>query len=404
DPNGPTPSVTNDNWVDWIDWDGYSTEHFRYLAPFLKNGQGDEGDLYYNNPNGDNEWKDYDPNRLTDMIPLEQDGDGVDLRTMKAQPNIGIVTRKDAFKYLGQEWAGCFDHRAGDYRFSFEAPQVPVNWSDTKYDVGFDGDSLFVPTFAPDERDGWRNSYLWDDRGLQDSDDDVINYHDARVYNSAKYVETNPNNHYWWDGRSPNGKCNTALVQGLSDDIKGLTTATSGQTGELKTAIDNMSANGQTDLSIGLEWAMHTLTPWAPLEGAGSFESTQKIMVFMTDGDNYIDSPGSIYWNYHSFGFWYDDPLRKGWSGPPTSTQAHDALNQATKDYCTAIKSKGVKVYFIYFGNASTAATSIVNHCASTPETAIIATNTEEVIAAFEKIGDDIGKLRLTAYDGDDEG
>ncbi|MEM1376151.1 MAG: hypothetical protein AAGG69_02070, partial [Pseudomonadota bacterium] len=47
DPNGPTPSVTNDNWVDWIDWDGYSTEHFRYLAPFLKNGQGDEGDLYY---------------------------------------------------------------------------------------------------------------------------------------------------------------------------------------------------------------------------------------------------------------------------------------------------------------------------------------------------------------------
>lgn len=425
----------------WIDWDGYSTTHFRNLPPF-KNG----GDLWTQFPkqadnwpqNADDEFPYYSPNVLKSKLPLEADGNGVNLAALKAINGIRVVSRKNAFAAFSDEpWNRCFEHRAGNYRVSFDEP-TRSNWQNPSLDPQFNGDSLFVPSFSPDEYDKWvdtrwddpdgypwaRNDYVRDinpdNGGVDDfnpghsdfdhdkehlsTDDrhDRFSYDDilrARVNHTPKYVRTGTTlNQYdpWGDKLGPNYGCDVAELLPLSSSLN-----------QVYTAIDNMQANGGTDLSIGLSWAMNTLTPWAPLEQAGSFRDAQKILVFMTDGDNSSYFPtGSSSWslNYGSLGYMRDDPLGKGWGrSGPTASQANAALDDLSKEFCTAIKNRGVKIYFVYFGDASTNARAVASHCASTPDTMIIATNAAQLQAAFRRIGDDIGKLRLTNYTDPDE-
>lgn len=380
-----TDSLGNDAW--WIDWEGRSTGHFNYLAPY-----GNDGDMYYEMPrNGSqtsDEWRYYVPERLIDYLPLEPDGDGIDINALRNEPGINIITRRDVFdRFTNVEWAGCFEHRHGDYQFSFDEPNTQ------------DGDSLFVPHMAPDERD-WRwghNSYIYDRGGDTPGNNGMTNGNNWRrelqtMANTPKYAGSpgwmNTNYHSGstnWFG--PNGKCNTAPLIAMSDDRLAI-----------EQAVDGMQANGNTDLTIGLEWAMHTLTPWEPLDQAHDFGKAEKILVFMTDGDNVPVRPSEYRTSYSSFQYTKDDMTNYGLPERPNSTQARRAFDEASKRYCTEIKNMGVRIYFVYFGNPSSAATDIMNHCASSSETAIAASNSQELEDAFRKIGDDIGKLRLTHY------
>ncbi|WP_306120853.1 MULTISPECIES: hypothetical protein [unclassified Roseitalea] len=385
-----TDAFGNDAW--WIDWEGRSTGHFTYLAPYLDDGGASDGDMYFRMPdawgNMDDEWDHYDPARLVDHLPLEPDGNGVDIDALRALPDIGIVTRKDVFDlFHNVEWNGCFEHRHGKYRYSFEPPNNE------------DGDSLFVPHMAPDEADWWgsRNSYVYDLGGETDYPYNAFEYGDwqvrsrARVANTPKYVISKT----WMDGdyddnwstEGPNGKCNTSPLIPLTDDRD-----------DILDAIDDMQANGNTDLTIGLEWAMHTLTPWEPLAQGGDFAETQKILVFMTDGDNFPRNPGHYATSYTSFQYPKDDLLDLGLPNQPSQSQGTQMFDGASKKYCTEIKNMGVRIYFVYFGNPSSAATEIMNHCASSPATAIAASDADELEEAFEMIGNDIGKLRLSHY------
>ena len=393
-------------WKSWIDWDGRSSNHFNYLAPYLDNGSSDEGRMFYE-MNSSYEWADYDPEKLTDVIPMELDGNGIDLVAMQAEANIGIVSRYDVFNNTGVAFNGCFEHRAGDYRYDFSAPTVDSptvlsGFANPATDPTFDGDSLFIPNMAPDEKDatGSRNDYVDDTGG--DSDSDVVSGEKAGVMNSAKYVNIHSDDLYPDSNDNPNGSCNTAKVMPLSDDIEGINNykITSGPLdpeGDLVQAIDAMDSNGFTDQSIGLEWSMHSLTPWEPLDQGGEFEDTQKILVFMTDGYNETRNKNDYKESYMSFQYPRDD-IWNEYVAQPSGTQINYEINEATKKYCDKIKERGVKIYYIYFGTPNTDATAIKNHCASTPEAAIEATNGAELEAAFEKIGDDIGKLRLTHY------
>lgn len=395
-------------WKSWVDWDGRSTNHFNYLAPYKNTGGSDHGEMFYE-VNSSHEWEDYEPGKLNDVIPLENDGDGVDLNTMEAEANIGIVTRYDVFNNTDTAFNGCFEHRAGDYRYDFSPPTVDSttvlsSFADPANDPEFDGDSLFVPNMAPDERDGYssRNDYVTDDAGESDSSGSAFDEEVARVMNSAKYANVHSDDVFTDSNDNPNGSCNTAKVLPLSDDIEGINNykITSGPLdpeGDLVQAIDAMDSNGFTDQSIGLEWSMHSLTPWEPLDQGGEFEDTQKILVFMTDGYNETRNKNDYKESYMSFQYPRDDVWDE-YTGQPTGTQINYEINEATKRYCTKIKERGVKIYYIYFGTPNADATAIKDHCASTPEAAIEATNGAELEAAFEKIGDDIGKLRLTHY------
>jgi len=398
----------SDHDADWIDWEGRSTGHFRYLPPYKRNGS-NAGDMKWQMPRRESHWGSpqsrelvyYDPNRLTEVLPLEADGDGVDIDQLTSNGDTVVVTRKDVFDaFTNVTWNGCFEHRAGDYRYSFDAPN------------NNDGDSLFVPHLAPDEYDrdgggdGWqgsyRNDYVDDVGGDTDYDADYLSTsnHDAdftfddiiraRTFNTAKYAvsgNTTGNWHPWGYWTGPNGRCNTAKLRGLTDNRT-----------VIDQAIDGMDANGGTDLSIGLSWAMNTLTPWEPLTAAADFGEAEKILVFMTDGDNSAVYPDEYMTSMSSLGYLKDDPMREGWGDNPSKAQADAVLDDVSKEYCTAIKNLGVKIYFVYFGTPSANATGVMNHCATSDETAIAASNEEELVAAFREIGDDIGKLRLSHY------
>jgi hypothetical protein len=324
--------------------------------------------------NSGDRWQHHDPSRLVDYLPLEGDGDGVDLDALRALPGINIITRRDVFnRFSNVEWAGCFEHRHGDYRFGFDAPTLD------------DGDSLFVPHMAPDERDGWggRNNYISDTGGDSNVGGNKVNNEHSRVMNTPKYAGA-PSNAW---GLGPNGKCNTAPMIPLTDDRD-----------DLEDAIDDMQANGNTDLTTGLSWAMHTLTPWEPFDNAADFGEAEKILVFMTDGDNWPRNPGHYATSYSSLQYPRDDLLDKNLPNSPSQWQANGVFDDASKEFCTSIKNLGVKIYFVYFGNPSSAATQIMNHCATSSETAIAAADSQELEDAFRKIGDDIGKLRLSHY------
>lgn len=395
--------VTVGTWKSWIDWDGRSSNHFNYLAPYKNNGR-----MFYE-MDGSDSWDNYDPEKITDHIPMEVDGNGIDLVALQAEANINIVNRYDVFDNTSTAFNGCFEHRAGEYRYSFAPPTVQSNttlstFANPASDPTFDGDSLFIPNMSPDERDGWssRNDYVDDTGGDSNSGGSELDNEKPRVMNSAKYANVSSDDVYTDSNDNPNGSCNTAKVLPLSDDIAGINNykITSGPLdpeGDLVKAIDAMDSNGFTDQSIGLEWSMHSLTPWEPLAQGGVFEDTQKILVFMTDGYNETRNKNDYKESYMSFQYPRDDVWNE-YSGQPTGTQINYEINEATKRYCTKIKERGVKIYYIYFGTPNADATAIKNHCASTPEAAIEATNAAELEAAFEKIGDDIGRLRLTHY------
>lgn len=429
---------SQDAW--WIDWEGKSVDHFRYLAPYKATGSG-KGDMYYAMPrrksnwpeSESDEWVYYDPNKLKDVLPLIPGGQGVDLEALKKEPGIGIVTRKNVFdRFSNATWKGCFDHRAGDYKFSFEAPDPKI------------GNSLFLPHFYPDEYDSdssdgnryARVNYINDVN--EESDFEPHRYgfnyttlyssdsHDgdhlsvgqkhnnftrddiyrARTFNTPKYVgnPTYTNNFTVWysTGREragPDIDCIVAPMHSLSDDVDGINNDK--KDGDLAKTIDGMRPNGMTDLSTGLSWSMNTLTPWEPMAGAGTFKDTQKVLVIMTDGDNTISYPRDYSYGHSPHGYAVDDPYGKGWglSGPSTN-EAYSMIDDVSKAMCTNIKTMGVRIYFIYFGATkySTRAGQLMNHCASSPQNAIWAKNDIDLEKAFEKIGSDIGRLRLTNY------
>ncbi|MEL6817216.1 MAG: hypothetical protein AAFP80_01060 [Pseudomonadota bacterium] len=436
-----TAGVNSGTWEDWIDWDGHSTSHFNYLAPFRLN----QGDMYYNIYEGCtdgncDEWRLYHPTKLVDILDnngmLENDGNGVNVQQLAAQPGIGLVTRKDVFSVTNTVFKGCFEHRAGKYRYKVDAPSVS-NWSNPSLDPDFDGDSLYVPIMAPDEADihngssdeyttsntvniqsriySSANSYLNDQGGSSDhvqgqtaapnQDDDELDgdwqngYREAaRLFNSAKYHNPASHDIRTRSDKGPNGKCDIAPVLPLSDDIAGLTASTQGQNGVVKQAIDSMYHGGNTDVTLGLLWAMNTLTPWEPIASGGEFDETQKVLVVITDGDNV--PANSTQWDdsYSSLQYPKDDVFDLI-DGNFSSSKAIDMFDDGTEALCTEIKQKGVTVYFVSFDNNSSRANALSSHCASRDDTAISATNSADLIAAFEKIGDDIGKLRLTAFD-----
>lgn len=424
----------------WIDWEGKSVDHFRYLAPYKASGN-DKGDMYFSMPRRKSDWPEstsdewvyYDPNKLKDYLPLTPNGKGVDLQTLKNKPGIGIVTRKDVFnRFHNASWKGCFDHRAEGYKTSFDAPDSNI------------GNSLYLPHFAPDEYDydgwdGWRNwriNYIDDVNSESDfkkkgsstiessdqydaqhlstrqysyydyqfADEDIYR---ARTFNTPKYVgsKTYTNNTTLWGSYGqervgPDMDCIVPPMLGLSDNVDGINN--NKQDGDLAKAIKSMKSNGATDLSMGLSWAMNTLTPWEPMSGAGTFKDTQKILVLMTDGDNTINFPNVYAYGHSPHGYAADDPYDKGWGlyGPPTPEAANAMLDDVSKTMCTNIKGLGVRIYFIYFGSTkySDRAGQLMNHCASQPNNAIWAKNDIDLEKAFEKIGSDIGRLRLTNY------
>ncbi|MGE3244873.1 MAG: pilus assembly protein TadG-related protein [Beijerinckiaceae bacterium] len=144
----------------------------------------------------------------------------------------------------------------------------------------------------------------------------------------------------------------------------------------INTAIDSMSAYGQTYIPSGLIWGWRALSPGAPFaeSAAGGSEKVTQVMILMTDGANTQSADYPNHWG----------------------SDVADA-NKITSEICANIKAApaGIGVYTIAFGVTDTAIKSILQGCASGSAKYYDAADSGQLTAAFKDIGEKLTALRL---------
>ncbi len=135
----------------------------------------------------------------------------------------------------------------------------------------------------------------------------------------------------------------------------------------LNTEITNMQPSGFTNISIGMAWGWHVLSP-TELYTQGAAYGTKdltKFVILMTDGDN------------------------------TRSRQSNDAgtINSRTSTVCTNIKAAGIKIYSIRLveGNAD-----LIKGCASEPGMYFDVQDASVLSGVFKTIASQIASLHLS--------
>lgn len=179
--------------------------------------------------------------------------------------------------------------------------------------------------------------------------------------------------------------------------------------------INNMQAEGGTNIHMGTVWGMRALSPTEPFTQGGAYdEAISKVMIIMTDGENTAyqtnNQNGSAY--NSAYGFPYNSQNTNANStsggnvtrlGPLNATNAQlvTQMNERTAQTCANAKAAGITVYTIGLAtNTVTQSTpavvqALLTNCASTPDRARFPTASSELKATFESIANDLSALRL---------
>jgi Flp pilus assembly protein TadG len=379
-----------------------------------------------------------------------------------ASPPAGVQSRFSLYSQLGETWTGCFEVRPGNWGITDAAPVPGL------------GDSLFVPMFAPDEPGPRntsgsfysvgsvrqnslnpngsggtyeiRNSYLHDDGSA------TLSYSSGKESSSTQPACTPLNTAYslpfasptanWqslnWLNRSTANICryNLAGTTGGATSSRKSIASSSGTNGasrgpnfgcnarplnrlttdktSILNAINQMAADGNTNILEGLMWGWRTISPNAPFADGraynwnGGLIRNRKYIVLMTDGDNFWDGISNPNLSIYSpFGFYRNNRLG---TGITTEAQATAAMNARTRAACDNVKAlrdvannEAVKIITIGFSTAgqeiSADGLSLLQDCASTDggqKMFYKATNASELNQVFALIAANIGRLKLT--------
>lgn len=134
----------------------------------------------------------------------------------------------------------------------------------------------------------------------------------------------------------------------------------------LNNKVDEMTPDGTTNITIGLEWGWHALTGGAPLaQAAPPAENLDKIIVLMTDGEN----------------------TQNRWSSNASDIDAR------LKIACANANAAAIKIYTIRVleGNAS-----LLQSCASNPTMYYDVQNAAQLSEVFGLIANNLANLRIS--------
>lgn len=165
----------------------------------------------------------------------------------------------------------------------------------------------------------------------------------------------------------------------------------------LLTAINAMTAQGNTHINLGAVWGWRMLSPrwrgeWGepmnsnllPLDyGTNKMD---KAVVIMTDGENVMDSN-----NRTAYGYLSERRL-----GTNNSSQASTQLNTRLTQVCNAMKNKNIYVYTIAFRNPGTTVQNLLRNCATSPDYYFNSPDNNTLQTAFRTIGDSLASLRVS--------
>lgn len=264
------------------------------------------------------------------------------------------------------QWEGCV-----------EARPYPHDVLDTTPDQA-NPETLFVPAFAPDtpnlkrnERVPTTNNYIGDG-----------NYGSwlQRQENVAKYL---PNSRI--SGAGPSRQCDQQNLSPLSTSQS-----------DIQRALRAMVARGNTNIIQGLVWGWRTLSPAEPFTQGRAYgdNRNQKILIVLTDGQNYIQGINNINRSvYSAYGFAKDNRLG---TTSRSNSVLNAAMNARTAEACANIKNTEILIYTITFGLNDAATLRLMENCATSSDYYYNSPSTSQLDEVFDEIASKLLKLRLT--------
>ncbi|MDX2289840.1 MAG: VWA domain-containing protein [Hyphomicrobiaceae bacterium] len=298
-------------------------------------------------------------------------------------------TRFQLFEDLGTNWAGCVEARAAGLDVTDAEP--------------VSGSTLFVPMFAVDEPGdagsnslGYTNSYLDDDGGTCEP------YHRTCLNYSRRGKCTE-----WQVTRLPNAEAQARTCK-YSGELPQYTAGPNAMCttqpllplnstkSEVEAAVTAMQANGNTNIKEGVAWGWRVLSPGAPFTEGREFgsEDNRKIMILMTDGENFLSSAG----NHNKSIYAAQGYAAKGRLGTTYNASGYTSyLAARTRDACANAKAAGITIYTVAFRLENDPTTqALLRDCASDPDNAFTASDGSGLIQSFRNIGREISSLRIS--------
>jgi len=314
-------------------------------------------------------------------------------------------------------WAGCV-----------EARPAPLDSNDEPASTGKPA-TLFVPMFAPDEpgnvwldtdgdgeKDRSETSYGYDNNWWTDAND--RDQPKQRQRDMRKYFQIKPYGSQS-SGTGPNFSCTTNPITPLQD-----VTTYEGKN-RIFNAIDDMKANGNTNVPEGTAWGWRVLSSSEPFT-EGRRESEQgndKIVIVLTDGANTY-SPASnenksTYAAYGYTGQQYDHTgvtrMFMGTSNAVSKTDHRSAnfqkaLDEHLQTVCQNAKSSGIMMITVSLDldtrkEADKKAIEALRACASEsryntddkgkPTKLYFEATGADLAKTFEKIANELSNLRI---------
>lgn len=276
------------------------------------------------------------------------------------------------FSALGTTWRGCVEMR-----------QAPYDIQDTPPSTGA---TLYTPYFAVDEPDsqtsGWGANYQ----------NDYIN--DGTSSTNWRVRQGMVTKYSYKSGLSttfgPNRGCGMSRIRRLATDFS-----------NIRSAINGLSASGNTNIPIGMAWGWNTLSPQGPFADGVAYNTPKhkKILILMTDGENtisQINTPNDS--TYAGIGYiWQRRVLQS--NGVPLDKFASDAARTAALDYrlsllCENVKAAGIEVYTIRV-EVTTGSSTLLQNCASSPDLFYNVQSSTELTDVFQSIAGQIAALHL---------
>jgi hypothetical protein len=184
-------------------------------------------------------------------------------------------------------------------------------------------------------------------------------------------------NHSTWNGcvndrDQNNDVLNTAAGSGISTKYRAhqasacptaMMTLSSDWTA-LNSKIDQMTPNGNTNVTIGMQMAWQTLSPVAPFGAPLAAPDLDKVIILLTDGDN----------------------TQNRWSSTAS------VINARTQKACDNAKADNIKVYTVRViaGNAT-----LLKNCATKPDMYYDVDQASELNGVFGAIAQQLATLRI---------
>ncbi len=284
-------------------------------------------------------------------------------------------TRHDIHEILGTQWSGCVEMRPWPHSTLDTVQSVDgVTFEQAQAASSGDGlDALFVPMFAPSEPS---STYVTNSGSNWVNNTDSYNYpndytYDYRKKDNVIFASTsadrtsNQNVRQNWIWRYQNSKVSMATSRNpnISCTTPAITPLTTDKA-TVKTAIDNLVANGNTNVQEGVAWGWRTLSEAEPFTGGRAYDNidNRKYIIVLTDGNNtYSTSSTPNKTTYGAWGYGKHNRIEAGLAQADrpalykntTPNSWESKMNVHTLQTCENAKAAGITIFSIAFDVSS---------------------------------------------------